>query len=1079
MKTAKSLVRLMLFVLAVTTVIMQQSTMAQVVNGKIVGVIHDTTGAVIPNAQITATNTTTGVTWKAKSDQSGEYVLPNLPAGDYSLHVNREGFKTATVDRIQLQVLQTAAVNISLEVGALTQDVRVTADQILLNTQTSDVGTVINRREIQALPLNGGDVLQLATLAPGVNTFYSTQSTPGRGAQSFQGSNFLAGSQNVGTDVTVGISRENSTEYRVDGVNITNPLVGQIALLPSTDDVQEFKAEIATAPAAFDSPQSINVMTKGGGNKIHGTAFDYLRNDAFDAKNFFQAPGTATPLRFNQFGATVGGPILKQKLFYFGSYSGVRSHTPATVYALVPTEVEYGGNFDYAGAPTIYDFDPNNPSQGTPFPNNTIPAGRISQFAQTFNKYMPHTNFSGTGALTSYNFTTVLNNPFNMDQGSGRIDYAISDRDRLFGRYTYATTANNSPGIMPLYGQTFPYLGHNAAVEESHAFNDHSINVLRFGFTKSVVKVLADRGDGTNYVQELGLNNLAGELNPTEYGLPTVVISDLNTFGPPNGSTPRGGDWNLFQWTDDYTYIYGAHTLQFGADIQYNKYAVTNPTAARGFFVFLPFYTGLYGSKGGIGLADYLLGYPLFALGDNGDSFQDLRWTQTDYYAQDDWRLSRRLTLNLGVRYTYSTAPADRLNRQSYFDFSCPCVVTASSGKIHNGIVYPPTLNFAPRVGLAWSLSAKTILHAGYGKFYTQDEQAEDLFLHNNPPYYNFQFITNFPTPAPISSFFPSASGPSPATFFLFTVLPHEGTPYYQQWNLGLERQLTDTLKFNITYEGSEGTHLPRRVNANQATLGSTDIQSRRPYPQFGDILMSGNITSSNYESLQASFEKRLSRGFSFAGSYVHANGFDYATDPGSAGQDRANLKAEYGPSNFLVRNRFTFNGTWDLPVGKGHAILGTAGATANTLIGGWEVSMIELLQSGTPLTISVPNETNTGGFIDTRANMTCKGVISKSSRTLTKFFDTSCYSQPPVNTFGNAPRGTLTGPGLNNTDINLRKIFALTERAHVQFDAQFFNAFNHPQFNAPVTTVGSPGFGGINSALSGRDIQFGLKVVY
>ncbi|HWA93152.1 MAG TPA: carboxypeptidase regulatory-like domain-containing protein [Terracidiphilus sp.] len=1078
MKSLKSLSGLMLIMLAMIAVAMPFG-MAQSVTAKIVGVIHDPTGAVIPDAQIVATNITTGARWNTKSGQSGEYVLPNLPAGDYTLTVSRDGFKSATVGHIQLQVLQTAAVDVNLEVGAVSENVRVAVDQILLNTQTSDLGSVINSREIQALPLNGGDVLQLATLAPGVNTFYSTQGAPNRGAQSFQGPNFLAGSQNVGTDVTVGISRENSTEYRVDGVNITNPLVGQISLLPSTDDVQEFKVEIATAPANFSSPQSINVLTKGGTNSIHGTAFDYLRNDALDAKNFFQAAGTSTPLRFNQFGATVGGPILKQKLFYFGSYSGVRSHTPATVYAVVPTESEYGGDFNYPGAPTIYDFDPNNPSQGTPFPNNTIPSDRISQFAQVFNKYMPHTNFSGTGSLAPYNFSTVLNNPFNMDQGSGRIDYTISGKDRLFGRYTYANTTNNSPGIMPLYGQTFPYLGHNAVVDESHTFNEHSINVFRFGFTKSELSVTADRGDGTNYVQNLGLSNLAGETNPNQYGLPTVVITDLNTFGPPNGSTPRGGDWNLFQWTDDFTYVRGTHTIQVGAEIQHNKYAVTNPTASRGFFEFLPFYTGLYGSQGGIGLADYLLGYPLFALGDSGDSFQDLRWTQSDYYAQDDWRASRKLTLNVGVRYTYTSPAADQLNHESYFDFSCPCIVTAASGKIHNGIFYPSKLNFAPRVGLAWSMNAKTVLHAGYGIFYTQAEQAGDNFVHNNPPFYSFQFITNFPNPSPISSFFPSPAGPDQSTFFLFSVNPHDATPYYQQWNLGIERQLNSSLKFNITYAGSEGTHLPRRVNANQATLGSTPIQERRPYPQYGDILLSANISSSNYESLQLAIEKRFSRGFSFTGSYVHANGFDYATDPGSAGQDRTNLKDEYGPSNFLVRNRFTFNGSWNLPIGEGHAILGNLKGVSNSLLGGWQVSMIELLQSGTPLTITVPNETNTGGFIDTRANTTCDGVLSKSSRTLTEFFDTSCYSQPPVNTFGNARRGTITGPGLNNTDINLRKIFTLTDSAHIQFDAQFFNAFNHPQFNAPVTTVGSPGFGGINSALSGRDIQFGLKLIY
>ena len=968
-------VLLVVFAIASSTILPIYS---QAVNGRIVGVVRDQLGAVVSGSKVVATNVTTGVSWKTETGQSGDYVFPSLPAGEYSVGVTHSGFKSTTINNVQLQVLQTASVDIGLTVGAVTEDVRVDAEQILLDTQTSDVGSVINSRQIEALPLNGGDVLQLATLAPGVNTFYSTQSAPGRGAQSFQGSNFLAGSQNVGTDITVGVSRENSTQYRVDGVNITNPLVGQISLLPATEDVREFKAEIGSAPAPFEAPQSINVLTKGGENQIHGAVYDYLRNDALDAKNYYQAPGTSTPLRFNQFGATFGGPVRKDRMFYFLSYAGVRSHTPATVYASVPTDSELGGNFDYPGAPTIYDFDPNDPGQGTPFPNNTIPSNRISAFATAFNQFMPHENFSGTGALAPFNFTTVLNNPFDSDQGSGRFDYALSQKDRVFGRYTYATTANKSPGLLPLYGLSYPYSGHNVAAEETHTFSSNLLNLFRFGFTKSQLQVLQNGSGGTNYVQALGLSNLAGGTDPTQFGLPTVNITDLNLFGPPNGSSPRGGDWDLYEWTDDLTYIHGSHNLQFGTDIQKNVFAVTNPTASRGFLQFQPFYTGLYGSAGGIGLADYLLGYPLYALGDSGDSFQDLHWLQNDFYAQDDWRITSKLTANLGLRYTYSTAPADQLNHQSYFDFSCPCVVTAQSGKIHNGILFSPTTNFAPRVGLAWSARAKTVVRSGYGIYYTQDEQAEDLFLRNNPPFYGFQFITNFPIPSPISDFFPPASGPSAATFFLFTVDPHEGTPYYQQWNLGVEQQISNSTKIEVTYVGEKGTHLPRRINANQAALGTDPIQERRPYPQFGDILSSTNVTSSNYNSLQASIEKRLSGGLSFASSFVHSNGFDYATDPGEAAQDRQNLQAEYGPSAFLIRNRFTFNGTWELPIGKGHRLLGQSGSAVNAAFGGWQVSMITLLQGGTPLTVTVPNETDTGGFIETRANETCAGNLSK-----------------------------------------------------------------------------------------------------
>jgi hypothetical protein len=353
------------------------------------------------------------------------------------------------------------------------------------------------------------------------------------------------------------------------------------------------------------------------------------------------------------------------------------------------------------------------------------------------------------------------------------------------------------------------------------------------------------------------------------------------------------------------------------------------------------------------------------------------------------------------------------------------------------------------------------------------------LFLHNNPPDYEFQFITNAPIPAPITSFFPAASGPTPATYFLFSVNPHEKTPSYQQWNLAVERQLGREFKLQVTYVGGKGTDLSERINANQAVLGTSPEQSRRPYPQFGDILESNSMASSNYNSIQASLSKTLSHGLSLSGSYVHANAFDYADTEAYAPQNRLDLKAEYGPSLFLVRNRFVFNATWELPLGKGHELLGSVSNGWNKVIGGWQVSSITLLQGGTPMTITANNLSDTGGFIAFRADTTCNGSLSKSVRSLKEFFNVSCFSQPPNNTFGNSRRGQITGPGLNNNDISLTKRVDLVDGIGLRFDAQFFNAFNHPQFDVPVTVAGASNFGGTGGALAGRDIQFGLKLLF
>lgn len=1074
--------RFVFFSLLIASILASVPGMAQVVNGSFVGVVSDPSGARLAGAHIVATNVSTGVSWTADTTHGGEYSLLSIPAGEYRITVSSNGFKTATIEKVDLQVQQTASINITLTVGSVAQSVTVESAPALLQTQTSDVGSVITAKQIDAMPLNGRDALQLATLAPGVNTFYSDQAAPSRGAVNFQGPNFLGGSQNVGSDITVGDSREISTQYRIDGINVTSPLVGQITVLPSPDQVQEFKIEIGTAPAIYGTPQSINMLTKSGVDTFHGSAYEYYRSNNLDAFNYFQPPGVPAPLNFNQFGATVGGPIRKGKAFFFLGYEGLRSSAPAAVYADVPTNAELNGDFNYPGAPTIYDFNPQNPSQGTPFPNNTIPANRISPFAIAFNKFMPQPNFSGSGPLAPFNFNATLQNPFDSEQGTGRLDYVFSASDRLFGRYTQSATYNASPGIEPLYGTTFPYSGKNIVAEETHTFNSRLLNVFRFGYTQSKIFVDQIGANGPSYDTQLGLTNLAGNTDPAEFGLPTVVITDLGqTFGSVNDSTPRGGNLNMFEIMDQVTHVHGMHTFNFGEDIQHSLYDTYNPTAPRGFFEFLPFYTGLYGSKGGIGLADYLLGDPLFALGDSGDSLQKLRFTDYDLYAQDDWRINTKLTVNLGIRYTYTTAPADALNHQSYFDPSIPGIVTAASGKIHNGIIFSPKANFAPRVGFAWSpFGDKTVVRGAYGLFYSEDEQAEDLFLRNNPPFYSFQFITNFPTPTPITSFFPApATTPTSSTFFLFTVDPHEGTPYNQEWNLAVERQLQKNTSLTIAYIGELGGNLPQRININQATLGTTPIQTRRPYPQFGDILESINNSSSNYNAVQASIEKRFSRGFYFTGSFAHANGFDYNTDPGTAAQNRLDLQADYGPSAFLVRNRLVFNGTWDLPIGQGHRILGNAPNIWNRVVNDWEVSLIELLQSGTPLTITSNNETDTGGFIETRADTSCNGNLSKSARSLKEFFNTSCFTQPPVNTFGNSSRGAITGPGLNNSDISIRKTVKIVGTKSLRFDAQFFNAFNHPQFQAPITTVGTTGFGSIAGALSARDIQLSGRFIF
>jgi hypothetical protein len=1035
---------------------------AQVVTGSIVGTIKDTSGAVIPGASVVATSVATGLQREAVTDDEGQYTIPNVPAGDYRIKASHTGFQSSVIERMELRVLQTASIDLTLQAGSVTEELTVTGNTSpILDTETSDLGRVVTEEEIKNLPLNGRDYLQLATLTPGVNTFYSNQTAPVRGSAFFQGSGFLAGTQSVGTSISVGVNRESATDYRIDGISITNPFVGQSALLPSIDALREFRVVTFLPPATLSAPASVNAATRSGSNEFHGSLYEYFRNDALDARSFFDVSKPA--LRMNQFGGSLGGPIVGDKTFFFVNYEGFRGRTPRTVFAIVPTEAQRSGDFSAPGTLPIMD-----PQTGSPFPGNVIPADRISQFARVFDEFLPAPNFTGSGSLAPFNYTAHVSPTFENDQVNVRFDHTFSEDDSLYGRYSYFDTFNSSPGIHPLYGVTYPYDAQNVVISENHAFGPSLFNQFVLGYTRSELFVTQEGADERNVVAELGLRNIAGGEDAAQFGLPTLSITGLGVFGPGITFTPRGGTLNLYEVQDNVNYVRGAHNLQFGVDVIHRRYDTINPTAPRGYFVYLPFHTGN-------ALADYLLGFPTFAIGDAGNSLQALRWTTFDLYVQDNWRVNQRLTLNLGLRYQYFTPPEDEYNNQSYFDFDCPCIVTAASGEIDNGIFDPPKRNFAPRLGLAWTpFDDKTVVRAGYAMAYFPIIMAENLFLRNNPPLYTLHFIFNSP-PQPITSFFPPPlPGPAPNTT-IFTVDPNAETPYYQQWSLNVERQLFADARVTVGYVGSRGIHLQRRINMNQAAPGLEPLQARRPYPQFGDILLSSNDGISNYHALQVTFLKQFSRGFSFWASYEHANGFDDATNEGEAPADRRNLALEYGRSLHLVRDRLRLTGIFELPFGRGKALLGDATGVVDKLVGGWQVNAIGTFQSGTPLTVTAPPN-NTGGFIAFRADRLCEGNLSGSERTLERWFDTSCFAVPAPGTIGASPRGAIIGPGLNNWDIAVVKDTAIGEQKDVRFQAQFFNAFNHAQFNAPVTDASSPAFGRITSALQGRSVQLSLE---
>lgn len=1059
---------------------------AQFVTGRIVGVVHDPSGGVVPQAKVVATNVATQVSRETQTNAQGEYVFVDEPAGTYRLEASREGFRTTTIEQVVLRVLQTASVDIELTVGSVSQTVTVSSESTVLETQTSDVASNISQDEVINLPLDGRDYLQLATLTPGAETNYAAANTPSstyRSSVAWGGSTFEQGTQNVGTNILVNGERENATVYRVDRVNVSNLISGATAFLPSPDSIAQMTVITGVAPAYISSPASVNVVTHGGTNNLHGRLYEYVKNSVFNAKNFFDV--TNPPVRVNQFGVAVGGPIQRDKTFFFVNYDGFRSRIPATAYASLPTSAERGGDFSGLGPggvklPTIAD-----PTTAAAFPGNVIPTGRISNFATQYNQYIPAPNFVGSGPLLYDNFVTVVSPMFDSDQGVARIDHSFSTGDRLFGRYSNYRTTNLNPGLTPLYGSKYPYSSQTAALSETHSFSPTLLNIFTFGYTRSILYFAPITGGGSvDYATQLGLNNLDGAHSQKAYGLPSVVFAaDYGVTG--GGGGPRGITQNTFEYQDDVSYVKGPHTLQFGMDLTHNQVGQQDYQSPNGFIAFLPYYTALAGVGAGSDYADYLLGLPFEAIGYINGSVvgmgREYNWIEP--YVQDDWRVTKKLTLNVGLRYHYQTPPADKYNHEGYFNRDLPGFVLASSGQIHNGLLFPPATDFAPRVGFAWSPLRKTVFRGGYGIYYMEDSLEDVDFNYGVPPQYQYVTVVNPNNPVPLtmSQVFPPFNpnfGCGPG-YDCFSVNPHDPTPYYQQWDFSLQQEIAHNTTVSVTYYGSHGVHLQRRNVPNQAVNGTTPIQTRRPFPQYGDILTTSNDGRSMYDSLAFLVQRTLRSGLVLSSHYVYANGFDTGQLTSSGAQDFNNRnQGEYGPSGFLIHNQFMTDVVYDLPFGRGKHFLSNTGAW-NRVVSGWRVSAITLFQSGTQYTISANNYTPTGSFVGYRANRVCNGTLSKSQRTLTDFFDPNCFTQPAPNTFGNAGNGVITGPGLNNWDISAAKDTPITETKSLRFEAQFLNAFNHPQFVSIGSTAATTGFGYVFGAYQARNIQLALSFIF
>lgn len=1073
--------------LAIIALLLPAVTAGQVISSSIVGDVADASGASVPGAVVLVTNVSTAAVRQAVSDANGAYVLPQLPPGNYRLSATHAGFKRYEVSSVNLPVGQTVRVDVAFVVGDVTEQVQVSAAAPLLESETSSLGQVISQQNIVELPLNGRNFMQLANISPGVVPAYNARSA-------------TITNQSGRADMAVHISgnRGDTNSYLIDGVETRSSWFNSPSVLLSVDAVQEFKIDRNLFSAEYGQGTGIvSLVSKSGGNTFHGSAFEFLRNDRLDAANFFDNYfGTRkAPFRQNQFGAAAGGAIVRNKLFFFGNWESLRSRRSNTLSARVPTAAQLAGDLSgltstkrdsATGALAIID-----PQTGQPFPGNRIPASRISAVTRNFVQYTPQPNADVGGR----NYVVTKSTNRDDDQFGGRLDWQVGASDSLFGRYTNYDSNLFRPGIGVLAGNVFPYSGRNVVVQHTHLFTASILNVFKFGYNRANV-FNSWEITPTSLANEIGLNI---RQVPEEYGLPGVGLSGGWYVGGGTGIN-QGGIDNVFQFSDSVSVIRGSHTLKFGPDIRYIRFDQRLGLNNNGTFSFDDRYTGNP-------VSDFLLGHPASMTAQIGLGVGRWRSRSWNFFFADDWKVTPRLTLNLGLRYEYDTPFAERDGREGYFDTSKQKFVVGISREespirreipalefdpnLRRGIWIPDRNNLAPRIGLAYRLTNSTALRAGYGLFYAKTQGNELQFKINAPPLVFASSLVGAPAVPNLSwdrDAFPDPGSPDfpVGTLSPFSVDPRDRTPYIQQWNLNLNQNLTSNLLLEVAYAGSKGTKLAERVNINQARLPEagniTPIVTRRPFPAFGDILSANWQEDSNYNALQTRLERRFSGDVSFLVGYTWSKAIDTASrgSGGSWHQNAYRLRDDRGNSDFDVRHRLTTSGVWRLPFGQGRRFLSNSSGVLNAIAGGWSTNFIATFMSGNYFSVTVAGDrANVGGFPFQRANRTCDGNLPRGERTIDRYFDTSCFQSTAPGTFGNSGRNIVEIPGLNNWDLSFLKDTRMSERVTLQFRAEFFNFFNHAQFNAPDASINSAFVGQIRSARDPRISQLALKLLW
>lgn len=1011
---------------------------AQTTRGTIGGVV---TGALGPSVKLIHEDT------GRVREGGSEFLFTLLPPGDYRLEASATGYQTQ-IHRVSLQLDQEVRFDIPLA-KATGESINVVATRGLLKPESASLGATIEQRLIQGLPLDGRNFLELSLLVPGAVPAAQGSAASARG------------------DFALNVSggREDANNFVLDGVYNGDPKLNTAGVVPSVDAIREFEILTSTYDASFgrNAGAQVNVVTRSGSNRVHGTAYEFFRNGALDARNFFVPASEPNPVyQRNQFGFSAGGPVKKNKTFLFGDYEGRRSREGITRVTNVPTALERTGDFSQSGLPFLID-----PFTQQPFPGNRIPRERLHPIGLAIANLYPLPNRNAAGQ----NFVSSPVSRDRNDQMDVRLDQQLGKASDLSIRYSLGDRLFYEPfaasfAVVPGYGNNVPRRAQNVMASETHAFTPLLLNEFRAGFSRVALGVQNEVRNGTTN-EKFGLPVING--NPRDAGLTLFNLPGYSPIGNEYNS-PQHSVTNTFQVNDAATWAKGRGIFKFGFDFRHLQQNAFRDVLARGFINFV----GFTGSP----VADLLQGLPAFTGVARLDNPQYLRSSSVSFFVNDSWRMTPRLTLDFGVRYEYNQPPADKYDRANLYDPAQGRLVPTGKNGFPRAGYYPDKNNIAPRFGFAWEVRPNTMLRGGYGIYFDQSSLAPGEGLYFSPPYYDSKIFFALPTfPLLLHNPFPSdfpIPVPGTATAFQRDLR----TPYVQHWNINVQRQLGTDRVIEIGYAGSKGSKLISARDINQPAPSAAPLNPR-PNPRFDDINVVESRANSNYHALQTRFQQRFAQGLSAFAGYTWSKSIDDASSFfSSAGdpnypQDSRNVRLERGRSNFDVRHRLTLSYVYDLPFGKG------------PWFSGWQTSGIWSFQTGRPFTVALlPDNDNSGtgrstlGFgANDRPNYLRNAELSK--RTPERWFDTSAFAISPKGTFGNAGRNILDGPGMQSINASLVKIFKIREGMELQFRTEFFNLLNHTNFELPDNFLGSPTFGRISSALSPRHTQFGLKLVF